>query len=248
MPASTLRYMESWRKWCPDYEIRRWDESNFDVHCNAFVSEAYEAGKWAFVSDVARLYALVNCGGVYFDTDVEVLKPIDDLLRFEAFTAFESKYQIGMGILGCVKGQVMFKELLEQYENSHFKKDDNSFDTAVIGRRFKEICLKYGFVPDGTLQTINGLTILSKEYFYPSDIITKEFVMTGNTYTVHYYDASWVSPVDIYGISNSEKFRMFPKRIRPGVVRFVGIVKYEGIFKAFRWMGDKIAEMLFHRK
>ena len=180
------------------------------------------------------MYILVNNGGVYFDTDVEVLKPIDPLLEYEAFTAFESKFQIGMGILGCVKGQPMFAELLKHYENSHFKQPDGTYDTSVIGRRFKELCLKHGFVPDNTLQTVNGLTILPKDYFYPSDPITKEFKITKNTYTVHYYDASWVSKVDIYGRTQQHKFKFIPKRFRPGFTRLVGMIKYDGLWSVVK--------------
>ena len=234
LQESTKRYIESWKKFCPDYEIKEWNESNFDVHCNDFISEAYKAKRWAYVSDVARMYILVNNGGVYFDTDVEVLKPIDSLLEYEAFTAFESKFQIGMGILGCVKGQPMFAELLKHYENSHFKQPDGTYDTSVIGRRFKELCLKHGFVPDNTLQTVNGLTILPKDYFYPSDPITKEFKITKNTYTVHYYDASWVSKVDIYGRTQQHKFKFIPKRFRPGFTRLVGMIKYDGLWSVVK--------------
>lgn len=232
LPESTERYIESWKKFCPEYEIKRWDESNFDVNFCPFIAEAYKARRWAFVSDVARLYVLVNYGGVYFDTDVEVLKPIDKLLEYDAFTAFESKFQIGMGILGCVKGHPMFAELLELYTNAHFVQPDGSYDTSVIGRRFKDICLRYGFEPNNTLQTINGLTILPKDWFYPSDPITKEFKVTDNTLTVHYYDASWVSMVDIYGRTQQNKFKFIPKKFRPRFTRLVGIIKYEGLASA----------------
>lgn len=233
LPESTKRYIESWKKYCPDYEIKEWNESNFDVNCNAFISEAYKARRWAYVSDVARMYILVNNGGVYFDTDVEVLKPMDPLLEYEGFTAFESKYQIGMGILGCVKGQPLFAELLKLYENSHFRNPDGTYDTSVIGRRFKNICLQYGFEPNNTMQKVNGVTILPKDYFYPSDPITNEFEVTENTMTVHYYDASWVSLVDIFGRTQQNKFKFVPKKFRGKFTRFVGIIKYEGLKGVF---------------
>ncbi len=240
LPESTKRYIESWKKFCPDYEIKEWNERNFDIHCNDYIWEAYKAKRWAFVSDVARMYVLVNYGGVYFDTDVEVLKPIDSLLMYEAFTAFESKFQIGMGILGCIKGQPMFAELLKEYNETHFKLPDGSFDTAVIGRRFKEICLKYGFVPDNTPQTVNGLTILPKDFFYPSDPVTKEFKVTENTLTAHYYDASWISPVDIYGRTQQGKYKFIPKKIRPRFTRLMGIIKYDGVGAAFKTAFDNL--------
>ena len=226
--------MESWKKYCPDFEIKEWNESNFDVRCNPFISEAYDAKRWAFVSDVARMAILVNNGGVYFDTDVELLKPIDPLLEYEAFTAFESQYHIGMGILGCIKGQPMFKALLEHYENTHFRRPDGSYDTSVIGRRFRNICMNYGFVPDNTIQTVNGLTILPKDYLYPSDPVTHEFKITENTYTIHYYDASWVSPVDVYGRTQQGKYKFIPKFLRPKFTRMIGMLKYDGLLTVIK--------------
>lgn len=229
LPESTLKYIESWKKYCPGYEIKRWDETNFDLEFCDYVREAYKARRWAFVSDVARVWVLANHGGVYFDTDVELLKPLEPLMQYQGFTAFESKFQIGMGILACEAGSPVFREFLEMYKGEHFRMPDGSFNTDVIGRRFKNICLKYGFVPDNTLQTIKDITILPKDFFYPSDPVTKEFKITDNTYTIHYYDASWVSPVDIYGRTQQEKFKFVPKKFRPGFTRFVGILKYEGM-------------------
>ena len=239
LPESTKRYIESWKKFCPDYEIKEWNEHNFDVRCNAYISEAYKARRWAFVSDVARTWVLVNHGGVYFDTDVELIKPIDPLLEYQAFTAFESKFQIGMGVLGCEKGHPMFAALLKEYENAHFRQPDGTYDTSVIGRRFKEICLRYGFEPNNTLQTVNGLTILPKDYFYPSDPVTKEFKITGNTVAIHYYDASWISPVDIYGRTQQGKFKFIPKRFRPGFTRMIGILKFEGPWSLIKTIFSK---------
>ncbi len=234
LPESTLGYIESWKKFCPDYEIKRWDESNFNLEFCDYVKEAYNAKRWAFVSDVARVWVLANFGGVYFDTDVELLKPLDPLMQSSGFTAFESKFQIGMGILACEPGSPIYKEFLEMYKAEHFKMPDGTFNTDVIGRRFKNICLKYGFVPDNTLQTIKDITILPKDYFYPSDPITHEFEITENTYTIHYYDASWVSPVDIYGRTQQHKFKFVPKKSRPGFTRMIGIIKYEGLISLVR--------------
>ena len=112
--------INSWKKFCPDYEIVRWDESNFDVNCCDYVREAYEAKKWAFVSDYARLKALVDNGGVYMDTDVEVIRPIDEFLSEEAFSGFESPKKIPTGIMACEKGFAPFAEMLDDYQNRHF--------------------------------------------------------------------------------------------------------------------------------
>ena len=94
LPPLALKCIASWKEYCPDYEIKEWNEDNFDLNCNAYVREAYEARKWAFITDYVRLYALVNEGGIYMDTDVEVLKPLDDLLCYDAVSGFESQTQI----------------------------------------------------------------------------------------------------------------------------------------------------------
>ncbi|MBQ7220120.1 MAG: hypothetical protein IJS28_03985 [Synergistaceae bacterium] len=120
LPELAQKCLASWKKYCPDYELMRWDESNFDVNCCDYVREAYAAKKWAFVSDYARLKALVDFGGVYMDTDMEVLRPIDEFLDNEAFAGLESRNAISCGIMGCQKGFVPFAEIMEEYNNKHF--------------------------------------------------------------------------------------------------------------------------------
>lgn len=101
LPPLAVKCIESWKKYCPDYEIKEWNESNFDLNCNEYVREAYEAKKWAFITDVVRLYAMVTEGGIYMDTDVEVLRPLDDLLVYEAVSGFETKTRIPTGLMAC---------------------------------------------------------------------------------------------------------------------------------------------------
>ncbi|MBQ7544534.1 MAG: hypothetical protein IJT02_06275 [Synergistaceae bacterium] len=120
LPELAQKCLASWEKFCPDYEIVRWDESNFNVNCCDYVREAYEAKKWAFVSDYARLKVLVDNGGVYMDTDVEVIKPLDEFLVHEAFSGFESEKAIPTGIMACEKGFAPFAEMLADYHTRHF--------------------------------------------------------------------------------------------------------------------------------
>ena len=124
LPELAKKCIESWKKFCPDYQIIEWNESNFDLNINTYVKEAYTAEKWAFVSDVARLYALVNYGGIYMDTDVEVLKPLDDILNFKAVSGFETKERIPTGMMACEKGHPLFEEFLREYNEAHFIKND----------------------------------------------------------------------------------------------------------------------------
>ena len=109
LPPLALKCIESWKKYCPDYEIKIWDESNFDININKYATEAYEAKKWAFVSDVARLWVLYNYGGIYMDTDLEVIKPLDEFLYHKAFSGFEDEVNIPTGIIASEKNNNWIK-------------------------------------------------------------------------------------------------------------------------------------------
>lgn len=197
LPPLAEKCIASWKKYCPDYEIIEWNESNFDVNCCSYVKEAYEAKKWAFVSDVARLYALVNYGGIYMDTDVEVLRPLDDLLEYEAVSGFEAKDRIQTGLMACREGQTLFVELLRDYDDAHFIKEDGSFDTTTNVTRITDACLKYGLKLDNTLQTINGFTLFPQDFFCPIDLDTGKLNITANTYSIHHFAGSWESKSSI---------------------------------------------------
>lgn len=226
--------IESWKKYCPDYEIKRWDETNFDISCCDYVREAYEAKKWAFVTDVVRLYALVNYGGIYMDTDVEVLKPLDDFLNYEAFSGFESEKAIPTGIMACEKGQELFKELLYEYTNAHFMKPDGTYDETTNVVRITNTCLKYGFVPNNQLQTIKGFTLFPKDYFCPKDHVTRATRLTANTFTIHHFDGSWKSEEERYVASLKQRCPWIPLRVVKGIAK----IKYAG----FREFVKKIVE------
>lgn len=231
LPEMAIRCIESWKKYCPDYEIIEWNEHNFDLDINDYVKEAYESKKWAFVSDVARLYALVNHGGIYMDTDVEVIKPLDDLLEFEAFSGFESEKRIPTGIMACEKGHRMFAELLQEYEGEHFKQEDGSLDMTTNVTRITNTCLKYGLKLNNQFQCVNGFTLLPKDYLCPKDYETKEINITKNTYTIHHFDGSWHSKEDVYFDYLRMKFK-FPQGSY--LARFISIIRFRGIKHAIK--------------
>lgn len=232
LPELAQRCIASWKKYCPDYEIIEWNESNFDINCCDYVKEAYEAKKWAFVSDVARLFALVNYGGIYMDTDVEVLRPLDDFLGYEAVSGFEAKERIPTGLMACREGQPLFEELLHDYDNVHFLKADGSYDTTTNVIRITNICLKYGLRLDNTLQTVNGFTLFPYDYFCPKDFETKIITLTENTYTIHHFDGSWLSEEDKYSAKLSQKFKkILPKKTAGYVAKFFAVAKFRGFRK-----------------
>lgn len=231
LPELAQRCIESWKKYCPDYEIKRWDETNFDLNYNDYVREAYEVKKWAFVTDVVRLYVLINYGGIYMDTDVEVLKPLDELLHYEAVSGFESETQIPTGLMSCREGQELFTEFLHEYDGKHFIKSDGTYDTTTNVKRITDICLKYGFVPNNTLQTIKGFTLLPRDYLCPKNPKTRELNITEHTLTIHHFDGSWLSEAERKAKEFAYKYRKFAPM---NVLKFIGIVKYGGIKEALK--------------
>jgi len=185
--------MESWKKLLPEYDFVEWNENNFDVASNRYVREAYEAKKWAFVSDYVRLYALYHFGGVYVDADLEVLKPLDRFLEHKAFSGYESENVIPTAVMGAEKGHPWIKLLLDDYSDRAFVKPDGSYDQTAnvipITRRTVE---QYGLVLNNELLTFgDGVAIYPKEYFCPLEFSTRKIFTTENTHAIHHFSASW---------------------------------------------------------
>ena len=234
LPPLAVRCIESWRRYCPDYEIKEWNEDNFNLNYNDYVKEAYEAKKWAFITDVVRLHALFTEGGIYMDTDVEVLKPLDNLLRYEAVSGFETETRIPTGLMACREGHPLFGELLHEYDGLHFKRPDGSLDLTTNVTRITNTCSKYGFVPNNTLQTVKSFTLLPKDYLCPKDSQTKVINITPNTLTIHHFDGSWVSEEDKYASVLNRKLLFIPKNVRGYMAKFMAIAKYQGIIIALK--------------
>ncbi len=184
--------IKSWKKYCPDYEITEWNEENFDISSSPlYVRQAYEAQKWAFVTDYVRLWAMTKFGGIYMDTDVEVIKPLDSFLKNEAFSGFESQILIPTGIMASQKDFPLFVEFLQEYDNIPFVLEDGSFDITTNVTRITNCCSKYGFIPNAEYQVINGFALYPPEFFCPKDFITGTIKTTKNTYAIHHFGASW---------------------------------------------------------
>lgn len=191
-PELAKKCIASWKKYCPDYELREWNEDTFDITSNAFVKEAYDNKKYAFVSDYVRLYAIYNYGGIYMDTDVEVVRPLDEFLTHQAFSGFETPESIPTGIMACEKGFPLFGEYLEYYRDRHFVNADGSLDTTTNGKIMTTITEKYGLKKDGTFQVIDGYAIYPREYFCPLNDSTGVLEKTQNTATIHWFSKSWL--------------------------------------------------------
>ena len=197
MPELALKCIASWKKYLSDYEIKEWNEDNFDLDAYPYAREAYDNRKFAFVADVVRLYALYHEGGIYMDTDVEVLKPLDAFLLHDAVSGFESETQIQTGLMACREGHPLFKELLDDYNGLHFVLPDGSLDYTTNVIRITDTCLKYGLKQNNQLQTVNGFTLYPKDYFCPKSYSDGNIYLTENTVTIHHFAGSWISKSDI---------------------------------------------------
>ena len=192
MPELALKCIESWHKYMPDYDYKLWNEDNFDINCNQYVKEAYEAQKFAFVSDYVRLFALLNEGGIYMDTDVEVLKSYDPLLHLNGFIGFEGTKSIliGTGTIACHPQGDWVTEQIQAYRDARFVHPDGSFDMTTNPHRITKIMVKNGLVQNGLEQDYKDMHIFPTDYFCPRQT-TGEYFITENTYCDHHFMGSW---------------------------------------------------------
>ena len=191
-PKLAEKCIKSWKKYCPDYEIVEWNEDNFDLSATPnYVRQAMAAGRWAFVTDYVRLRALTEQGGVYMDTDVELVRPLDPYLKHQAFAGFEHPERVQTGLLACEKEFPLFQEFLHHYDNISFLLPDGTADTTTNVQVLTDLCLSKGLVLNDRLQTVAGLTIYPKEIFCPVDFDTKVLKKTRKTVAIHWFSGSW---------------------------------------------------------
>ena len=197
LPSLAQKCINSWKEHCPDYEIIEWNENNFDVTCCDYVREAYEAKKWAFVSDYARYKILYENGGVYLDTDVELLKSLDDLIEKGSYMGCENytidvmKVNPGLGCAIEPKNE-FYAEVIKNYENSHFSNSDGSQNLYTVVERTTDLLKKQGLQNSLEIQEVCGITIYPAEYLSPLDSFGKLNV-TSKTYSIHHFTGSWIS-------------------------------------------------------
>lgn len=192
LPEDAKKCIDSWKKYLPDFDIKEWNEGNFDIECCEYVKQAYKMKKWAFVSDYARFWILYNYGGVYFDTDVEIIKDMHSIIERGAFMGCETidKCAPGLG-LGVNPGLGLYKEVLEYYQQLHF--DIKNGITETVVDHTTNILKKHGWEGNGSVELIDSIYVYPPEYFCPMDYTTGNLNITENTYTIHWYKASWQS-------------------------------------------------------
>jgi mannosyltransferase OCH1-like enzyme len=193
-PAMAIQCMASWQKHLPEYEIIEWNEDNFDISMNLYVKQAYAAGKYAFVTDYVRLHVLYEHGGIYMDTDVEVLKSLDSFLDNPAFSGFESNEFIPTGIMGAVKAHPWIGRLLDFYKEHSFFRSDGTMDantnTHIITSITKD---EYNLVIGNHMQILKDeVYIYPSDYFCPKSWMTGELQLTRNSHVIHHFAGSWL--------------------------------------------------------
>lgn len=194
LTVKAKKCIQSWKKYCPDYEIIEWNEDNFDVHQNEYTKKVYTEKKYAFLSDYARLKVVYEHGGVYLDVDVELVKSLDDLLENDAFFGFETKEFINTGVgFGAKQGSTAVKTLLEEYNQLL----DGTKDVIGCPKLNTEGLIKLGLERNGQLQKLDECTVYPAEYFNPYDDPTGRLNKTKNTHSIHWYAKSWMDKKSI---------------------------------------------------
>ena len=238
LPQSAIRCIDSWKKNCPDYEIKEWNERNFDVNSCSYSQEAYGAKKWAFVSDYARFKILYEEGGIYFDTDVELIRPIDDIVELGAFMGNETTGRInvapGLGI-GAERHMWFLNDIIKEYEKKHFVLNDGMLDQTTVVELTTKMLEKHGLRVTETVQCIAGFNIYPSEYFCPFNFQTKELQITSNTRSIHHYDSSWYGERELHSQIVKERLsRFLPNRSAGHLAAFITRLKFDGIEKTVK--------------
>lgn len=245
-PDDINKYIASWKKYCPDYEIREWNESNFDINENDYCREAYEAKKWAFVTDYVRLKVLYEYGGFYMDTDVEVVKPLDPLCVFNAVAGYESEAYIQTGVIGACLQNEWISMLLQNYKKRHFLLKNGEFDSSTNVTFITTLTAnKYSLNLHGQTVTFgSNMVILPFDYLCAKNMIDMKIYRTKHTYTIHHFEGSWLSEEEKYFNQVRLKIHKFlPHPLVGHIARYCTVMKYHGVLIALRetlnWIRDK---------
>lgn len=235
LPGDALKCIESWRKYCPNYEIKEWNESNFDFSDCQYAMEAYNAGKWAFVSDYARFKILYEYGGLYFDTDVEVIRLLDDLVAAGPFMGFESGTSAAPGLgLAANPGLGFYKTMIDKYKLLHFLRTDGTYNLKTIVVYTTEELIKAGLQKVPGIQTVSGITLYPSEYFCPKDCMTGILNITDNTYSIHHFKASWYSELQTCTAELTKKFcGKMPRTVAEYLAALLANLKINGVCATF---------------
>ena len=195
LPDSLQYCISTWKKFCPTYDIVRWDESNYDIKKNLYMKQAYECGAFGFVPDYARIDILNTYGGIYLDTDVELIRPLDDLLFQTGFCCVEKWQTINLGGgSGSIKNNEILSEIKEQREKITFIDEEGKENRKTCGFYDTEVLIANGYIINGKTQKVKDMTVYSNDYFHPYDYMSGRNTVTKNTYGIHHFNGGWLKP------------------------------------------------------
>lgn len=215
LPSSARKCIASWKKYLPDYEIKEWNEDNFDVNCIPYTRDAYAAKKYAFVSDYARFWILYHYGGVYFDTDVEVIRPMNDIIAKGPFMGWEKPgstgvYSIAPGLgLAANKEQPLYQEILDGFEDLTFYNEKGEINKYTMIPFITDLLTQKGLKKDGSLQVIDDVILYPSEYLCPLEYFTGKVTITDNTYAIHWYTMTWLPQTTVWRFKLMRLIRRF---------------------------------------
>lgn len=224
IPEKDKKNIETWKKYCPDYEIKLWNEKNYVIPDVAYVKDAALMKKWGHVCDYARLDVLYRYGGIYFDTDVEIIKSFDELLKYKGFIGFENQLNVNTGQgIGAEPGNITVKGMMDAYLTRSFILEDGSCDLTPCPEINTLYLVERGLLQNNSRQTVEELEIFPTEYFCPKHILTGKITITSQTFSIHHFAGNWFEPEKKKKMQRSERIRnIFGMRI--GNVIITGIV------------------------
>ncbi|WP_330582562.1 glycosyltransferase family 32 protein [Suipraeoptans intestinalis] len=228
-PELVKNCIESWKTYLPDYEIKEWNEQNFEIDCCKYAKHAYAEKKWAFVSDYMRFWILAREGGIYFDTDVELIRPIPaEILAQEAFTGMEFGGKVSPGLVfGCMPGDKTAVYMTERYESLEFDAVHPVTVNAILTSRLE----KKGFRPEKGFQVVDKVAIYPEEYFCGYDLDVHEILTTEKTISIHHYSGSWTK-------------KTLKKRVQALLKRILGVEGYRKVL----FLKRGVKHVIFNRK
>ncbi len=253
LPPLAKKCILSWRKYCPDYKIVKWNENNFDINCCDYVREAYDAQKWAFVSDFARLYIIYKYGGIYLDTDVELIAPLDKMINNSFFFGVEydlltKKAYVNTGLgFGAIKKNIIIKAMLDEYEKLSFMILDE-YDMTPCPVRNSHALERFGFDYRNKKYSFMGGSVYPNDFFCPKLYSFPETFFTDNTVSIHHFSNSWGEPKERYKNFLLVRFRSFlPELFSYQLAAYFSEIRYNGLYNGTKNRIKDILDYLNHK-
>lgn len=252
-PKSVQYCIDSWKKYCPDYEIIEWNEDNYDFSKNRYMKEAYDNKKWGFVPDYARLDIIYQHGGIYMDTDVEMVANLDDLLEYEGFFGFENtgngQYYVNCGHgFGAVANHHIVKAARDLYDNIHFVNQDGTLNMIPSPQYTTQTLLEYGLVANNKDQELDRVKVFASDVLCPKNFMTGKIKKTSRTVSIHHFTATWLDE-EVKKALNHQQFlnNVFGKKIGKCILIGESVIQKYGFPGVFLNLPRNLLKKVFQK-